>query len=288
MSANEPNPLTDSPEPDGPQAHRAGSAAAQTMSEPPPEVVPPESRQKGPPTDEPKPALRGHFDRVDIRCAKGWAFDPRAPETRLELEIRCAGEVIATGIADRFRQDLLDAEIGDGCHAFEIPVDLNRYQDRLSQLEARVAGHGVRLVGEPLGLSMKQAKTAGPARLQATGPRLPPFDNTRDTRFFYPSASHAEALSHLFLLTQDRNMGIGVLTGDIGAGKTLLRTLLFARLTDDRHLRVSIENCLLDFDSLLLEILSQMRGGRGSCGLAATINPVTHGQPVWPAPSSWP
>ncbi len=273
MSANEPNPLTDRPEPNGPQAPAAGSAAAQTMPGPPHAVAPPASRQDGPSTDEPKPTLRGHFDRVDIRCAKGWAFDPSAPGTRLEIEIRCAEEVIATGIADRLRQDLLDAEIGDGCHAFEIPVDLDRYQDRLSQLEARVAGHGVRLVGEPLGLGTKQAKTAGPARLKANGPRLPPFDNTRDTRFFYPSASHAEALSQLFLLTQDRNMGIGVLTGDIGAGKTLLRTLLFARLTDDRHLRVSIENCLLDFDGLLLEILSQMRGGRGSCVLAATIKP---------------
>lgn len=57
-------------------------------------------------------------------------------------------------------------------------------------------------------------------------------------------------------------MGIGVLTGDIGAGKTLLRTLLFARLGDGRHLRVTIENSLLDFDGLLLEILSQMRGER--------------------------
>ena len=45
-------------------------------------------------------------------------------------------------------------------------------------------------------------------------------------------------------------MGIGLLTGEIGSGKTLLRTLLYARLADSEHLRVSIENSLLDFDGL--------------------------------------
>jgi type II secretory pathway predicted ATPase ExeA len=57
-------------------------------------------------------------------------------------------------------------------------------------------------------------------------------------------------------------MGIGLLTGEIGAGKTLLRTLLYARLSSADSVRVNLENSLLDFDGLLLEILSQMRGTR--------------------------
>ena len=260
MPANQPTDLGDSQASADLGEGTAGSAVAQATPEPPSsDVADAQSRQDGPSADESKPALRGHFDRADGGRATGWAFDPSAPKTRLEIEIRCAEEVIAKGIADRFRQELLDAGIGDGCHAFEIAVDLDPYQRRLDQLDAGVVGHAARLGGEPL---KHRAKQARPARLQADHPTLPAFDNTRDTRFFYPSASHAEALSRLFLLTQDRNMGIGVLTGDIGAGKTLLRTLLFARLADDRHLRVSIENCLLDFDGLLLEILSQMRGER--------------------------
>jgi general secretion pathway protein A len=98
--------------------------------------------------------------------------------------------------------------------------------------------------------------------LSADNPPSAPFENTRDTRFYFPSAGHAEALSRLLFLARDRNMGIGVLTGEIGAGKTLLRTLLHARLAGDEHMRVSIENSLLDFDGLLLEVLSQMRGER--------------------------
>jgi type II secretory pathway predicted ATPase ExeA len=98
--------------------------------------------------------------------------------------------------------------------------------------------------------------------LTAHNPPAPPFDSTRDTRYFFPSAAHAEALSRLLFLADDRNMGMGLLTGEIGSGKTLLRTVLHARLSPETHVRVSIENGLLDFDALLLEILSQIQAQR--------------------------
>ncbi|NCA70015.1 MAG: hypothetical protein EOM91_07890 [Sphingobacteriia bacterium] len=99
-------------------------------------------------------------------------------------------------------------------------------------------------------------------RLSAQYPAAPAFDNTRDTRFFFPSEGHAEALSRLLFLAEDRNMGMGLLTGEIGAGKTMLRTVLHTRLAPERNTRVSIENSLLGFDDLLLEILSQIQGQR--------------------------
>jgi general secretion pathway protein A len=98
--------------------------------------------------------------------------------------------------------------------------------------------------------------------LSDLNPPRQPFDNTRDTRYFFPSSGHAEALSRLLVLAEDRNMGMGLLTGEIGSGKTLLRTVLHTRIGADQHLRVSIENGLLGFDDLLLEIISQMRGER--------------------------
>lgn len=98
--------------------------------------------------------------------------------------------------------------------------------------------------------------------LSELNPPRQPFDNTRDTRYFFPASGHVEALSRLLFLAEDRNMGMGLLTGEIGSGKTLLRTVLHARIGGDQHLRVSIENGLLDFDDLLLEIISQMRGER--------------------------
>jgi len=106
------------------------------------------------------------------------------------------------------------------------------------------------------------ASDADDRGLTAHNPPAPPFDSTRDTRYFFPSAGHAEALSRLQFLADDRNMGMGLLTGEIGSGKTLLRTVLHSRLSPESHVRVSIENGLLDFDDLLLEILSQVQSQR--------------------------
>ena len=94
--------------------------------------------------------------------------------------------------------------------------------------------------------------------------REQPFDNTRDTNYYYASSGHAEALSRLGFLVEDRNMGMGLLTGEIGCGKTVTRTMLHRQLARPAHLVVSLENCLLEFDDLLLEIISQMRGERVS------------------------
>ena len=94
--------------------------------------------------------------------------------------------------------------------------------------------------------------------------RQQPFDNTRDTSYFFASGGHAEALSRLGFLVEDRNMGMGLLTGEIGCGKTVTRTMLHHQLARPAHLVVSLENCLLEFDELLLEIISQMRGERVS------------------------
>ena len=88
------------------------------------------------------------------------------------------------------------------------------------------------------------------------------FDNTRDARFFFPSKEHAEALARCAFMVDDGNMGIGLLSGEIGCGKTLVRTVLQRKLSKERFLVLSLENCLFEFDDLLLEILSQIRGER--------------------------
>ncbi|WP_462320479.1 ExeA family protein [Halochromatium sp.] len=242
------------------------------------------------------PRVRGQFDRVANDIAHGWAFDPDSPEQRLQIAIYCQDKIVGQGNADRFRQDLLDAGIGDGAYAFELQIDPEQSKNGSAAYSAQVVDHETWLPGSPMtpepeplpiseletelkaqpAVAQTQEEDASQqppspespstepveAALRPDNPPQPAFENTRDTRFFFPSSAHAEALSRLFLLAQDRNMGIGLLTGEIGSGKTLLRTLLYARLTDSEHLRVSIENSLLDFDGLLLEILSQIQGER--------------------------
>ncbi|MBN1871776.1 MAG: AAA family ATPase [Candidatus Omnitrophica bacterium] len=53
-----------------------------------------------------------------------------------------------------------------------------------------------------------------------------PFNMTPDSKFFYPSQKHEEALSRLLVAISQRN-GFAVVTGEIGSGKTTVcRTLL--------------------------------------------------------------
>ena len=55
-------------------------------------------------------------------CLMGWIVDNNNPLQKLSIEIRQGHRVIAQDVADKFRQDLADAEIGDGCCAFAIKV----------------------------------------------------------------------------------------------------------------------------------------------------------------------
>lgn len=91
---------------------------------------------------------------------------------------------------------------------------------------------------------------------------LDPFANTRDSRFFYRSTSHEAALGHLMDMLEDGNQGWGCLSSAPGLGKTLLRTMLHRSLDPNRYMCISIESSLLDFEQLLLEIISQISGER--------------------------
>lgn len=89
-----------------------------------------------------------------------------------------------------------------------------------------------------------------------------PFESTRDSQYYFAAASHEKAVSRLYDLCQDGNQGFAVLSGEPGLGKTLIRTVLNRRLDSPDFVRVSIETSLLNFDEVLLEIISQIQGDR--------------------------
>ena len=61
-----------------------------------------------------------------------------------------------------------------------------------------------------------------------------PFQLTPDTRFFYGSRGHSRAIAHLtFGLAQGE--GFVIVTGEVGAGKTLLIERLFSQLDRDTY-----------------------------------------------------
>ena len=102
------------------------------------------------------------------------------------------------------------------------------------------------------------------AALPGYGPGVLPFADTRDHRMYFPAPGHEAALTGLRKTLESGHASFVSLTGEPGSGKTFLRTLLHGRLDSTHFVRISIESSLLDFDQLLLEIISQFNGERAA------------------------
>mgnify|MGYP003330929204 FL=1 len=86
----------------------------------------------------------------------------------------------------------------------------------------------------------------------------PPFESQIDTALFYESASHLEGLARLSYLVADQGMGMGALTGEIGAGKTMLLSVLQDRLDPEDFICVYLNTTYTNFEHILGEILFQL------------------------------
>jgi len=76
-----------------------------------------------------------------------------------------------------------------------------------------------------------------------------PFENNTDPYFFYESYDHIEALERLFYIVEEGNTSFGMLTGEIGCGKTITRSVLKERLSPIRYDVIDLENSNLAFFS---------------------------------------
>lgn len=90
-----------------------------------------------------------------------------------------------------------------------------------------------------------------------------PFNTTPDSKFFFPSAKHTEALNSLRYAIEERK-GFVTITGEIGAGKTTVCRTLLKNL--DLNTRTAlITNTHLTAKELIAEILDEFeieyRGG---------------------------
>lgn len=83
-----------------------------------------------------------------------------------------------------------------------------------------------------------------------------PFNLTPDSRFFYASAKHEEALNCLLLAISERN-GFVVVTGEIGAGKTTVCRTLLNKLDPATKVAL-ILNTHLTKKELLITILDDL------------------------------
>jgi general secretion pathway protein A len=93
-----------------------------------------------------------------------------------------------------------------------------------------------------------------------------PFEPTWDTRFFFQSRDHDEALNRLTFLVGERTMLFGMLTGEIGCGKTLTRAVFSERLDPRRFCVCTQENSAFSFSELLGLVLEDLDGNPADAG----------------------
>jgi general secretion pathway protein A len=84
-----------------------------------------------------------------------------------------------------------------------------------------------------------------------------PFENALDTKMFYSSPMHEEALMRMLYVITERQ-GAAMLTGDYGSGKTILTRILSTQLNSNQNKFVFITNPQLDSLELIKEIARQI------------------------------
>lgn len=83
--------------------------------------------------------IRGSIDRIDELAIEGWAIDDDHVTSKLAFDVLVNDRMIGRFIADGFRQDLKDAEIGDGECAFSFQMPQFFGKQDLPNLRIRFA-----------------------------------------------------------------------------------------------------------------------------------------------------
>ncbi len=96
----------------------------------------------------------GHFDGANCTTISGWAWDGSQPNTPVVVEIYNGNTLIQGNIlANNFRQDLLDAYIGNGVHGFSIPLPAALKDGGSHWISVRIAGCSTNLNNSPKNIS---------------------------------------------------------------------------------------------------------------------------------------
>ena len=83
-----------------------------------------------------------------------------------------------------------------------------------------------------------------------------PFESGPEPELFYPSEDHLEALARLEFLAREKGTQLGLVTGEIGCGKSTTRAV-FARQCVNKRLVAQITSSHYPFPSILRSVLGQ-------------------------------
>jgi GT2 family glycosyltransferase/glycosyltransferase involved in cell wall biosynthesis len=124
----------------------------------------------------------GQVDLLDSHRIQGWAWYPEAPDEPVDVEFLVGDIVVLTITADRFREDLLTAQAGNGRHGFLVEdLGSNLPPDSQSITVRRASDH-MELPGSPIqilarhntdSVTMTEARSGRHSPLQVNRASLP-------------------------------------------------------------------------------------------------------------------
>jgi GT2 family glycosyltransferase/glycosyltransferase involved in cell wall biosynthesis len=94
--------------------------------------------------------VEGYLESCDGKFISGWLYDKKKPNEPLEFILLSKGQQIYRGIADQYRADLLEANIGDGNHGFRVAIPESLLDGVDHEIELRDALNGAKIKGSPL------------------------------------------------------------------------------------------------------------------------------------------
>jgi len=99
------------------------------------------------------PVYNGYFDDASCAALSGWAWDQRQPNTSINVDVLVDGTVVGSASANGFRQDLVNAGIGNGVHGFVIPTPSFVKDGRPHSVSVAFPGGAGNTVNSPRGLT---------------------------------------------------------------------------------------------------------------------------------------
>ena len=95
------------------------------------------------------PVYQGFHDTANCDTISGWAWDSTQPNTPINVDIYSDGNLVMTVAADQFRQDLANAGVGNGFHAFSFTVPNGLKDGQPHSISVKFGGTGTTLNGTP-------------------------------------------------------------------------------------------------------------------------------------------
>jgi hypothetical protein len=100
----------------------------------------------------------GSLGSVNGEQIVGWARDKDQPDSPVQVDVYEGDNLLATVLADEYRQDLFDMGMGNGKHGFTFPTPDRLKDGRAYQIRVKFSGTNSELANSPLTLTVIQVE----------------------------------------------------------------------------------------------------------------------------------